>query len=86
MGMKRTFSQKQNKKQPFKIQLDEKNLPFHDALDNFVFSLNLHCMSQAAFAPYNKGWSKPRTLKQLNQRETNPGPIESHSLMLLLSI
>ena len=30
-------------------QLDEKNLPLHDGLDNFVFS-----MSQTAFALHNK--------------------------------
>ena len=32
-------------------QLDEKNLPLHDGLDHFVFS-----MSQAAFALHNKRW------------------------------
>ena len=36
-GNEEDIFQKQNKKSYSKSQLDEKNLPFHDALDHFVF-------------------------------------------------
>ena len=48
-----TFSQKQNKKNLSKTQLAEKNLPFHDALDHFVF-LYFSTACQAAFALHNE--------------------------------
>ena len=35
--MKETFTQKQNKKNHSKTQLDEKNLPFLDAINLFIF-------------------------------------------------
>ena len=44
---------KSKQKITFQIQLDEKNLPFHDALDSFVF-LNFSNACQAAFALHNK--------------------------------
>ena len=37
MGFGEDIFSKTKEKEPFKIQLDERNLPFHDALDYFVF-------------------------------------------------
>ena len=48
--MKWTFSQKKKKS---KTQLDKKNLPFHDALDHFVF-LYFSNACQTVFALHNK--------------------------------
>ena len=36
-GIEEDIFSKVKPKKPFKIQLDEKNLPFHDALDHFFF-------------------------------------------------
>ena len=47
------FAQKQNKKKHFKIQLGEKNLPFHDVLYHFVF-LYFSTARLVAFALHNK--------------------------------
>ena len=49
--MKWSFPKKNLKKS--KTQLDEENLPFHDALDHFVF-LYFSNASQAAFTLHNK--------------------------------
>ena len=46
------FAQKQKKKH-FKIQLGEKNLPFHDVLYHFVF-LYFSTARLVAFALHNK--------------------------------
>ena len=62
-----------------------KKLTFSWCFWSFRFSLYLHCMPQVAFALHNERWSKWRTLKQLNQRETNQRGT-NYSLMLLLSI
>ena len=43
------------KKKKSKIQLDKKNLPFHDALDHFVF-LYFSNACQTVFALHNKRW------------------------------
>ena len=63
-----------------------KNLPFHDALDHFVYLyISTACLRPRL--PYIiKRWSSWRTLKQLNQWGTSPGPMENYSLMLLRSI
>ena len=47
------LSQKQSKKYHSKTRLDEKNLPFHDALYHFVF-LCFSTARQVAFALHNK--------------------------------
>ena len=49
----KTFTRKQNKENHTEIELDEKNLSFHDALYNFVF-LYFSTAHQAAFALHNK--------------------------------
>ena len=59
------------------MQLDEKNLPFHDALDHFVF-LYFANAYQATFA-YIKKMIVLKDFKLLNQWGTNPGPMEKLS-------
>ena len=52
--MKKTFSQKLNKKYHSKTKLDEKNVPFH-VLFHLVF-LYFSTALKVAFALHNKRW------------------------------
>ena len=51
----KTKRTKQNEENHTKTELNEKNLPFHDALYNFVF-LYFSTARQAAFALHDKRW------------------------------
>ena len=53
MEIEENIFSKTKRKKTFKIFLDEKNLPFDDAFDHFVF-VCLHCTPEAAFALHNK--------------------------------